>query len=261
MMSRAFRIWPVLLAIAVTAQADPPVRVISLAPNLTDIVLHLGAGESLAAVTPFCAAPQDVPRVAGGLQPEAETILAIGPDLVLASVLTPAPTLRQLHHLGIRTETLATGSLEQIRTATARLAGIFGKEATQDPAPEGHEVTQTAVLLFGADTAYSAGSGTHAHEILEAAGLQNLAAEASGPWPQLGEEFLLAADPDVIIVADYGAAKKEAVIALLRGHPLRKHWKAVREGRVVVFPARAFSIPGPAALQAGQTLRDEMEKL
>ena len=256
-----FRIWPVLLAAAVAARADPPARVVSLAPNLTDMVLHLGAGESLVAVTPFCAAPDDVPRVVGGMQPEAETILAIGPDLVLASSITPAPTLRQLRRLGIRTEVFATGSLEEIRTATARLAGIFGRDTPCEPAPDGIRPSRPAVLLFGADTAYSAGCGTHAHEILGAAGLQNIAAEASGPWPQLGEEFLLASDPDVIIVADYGGAKREAVLALLRGHPVRRHLRAVREDRVVVFPARAFSIPGPAALQAGQKLRDEVEKL
>ena len=128
-MIRAFRIWPVLLATAVAVRADPPARVVSLAPNLTDMVLHLGAGESLAGVTPFCAAPDEVPRVAGGMQPEAETILAIGPDLVLASSITPAPTLRQLRRLGIRTEVFATGSLEEISTATARLAAIFGRDA------------------------------------------------------------------------------------------------------------------------------------
>lgn len=108
----------------------------------------------------------------------------------------------------------------------------------------------------GRTPAYSVGCGTHAHEILGAAGLHNIAAEASGPWPQLGEEFLLASDPDVIIVADYGGAKREAVLALFRGHPVRRHLRAVREDRVVVFPARAFSIPGPAALQAGQKLRE-----
>ena len=257
----AFRIWPVLLATAIAVRADPPARVVSLAPNLTDMVLQLGARESLAGVTPFCAAPDEVPRVAGGMQPEAETILAIGPDLVLASSITPAPTLRQLRRLGIRTEVFATGSLEEIRTATARLAGIFGRDISREPASDGVRPSRTAVLLFGADTAYSAGCGTHAHEILGAAGLHNIAAEASGPWPQLGEEFLLASDPDVIIVADYGGAKREAVLALLRGHPVRRHLRAVREDRVVVFPARAFSIPGPAALQAGQKLRDEVEKL
>lgn len=260
-MPRTIWIWAVLLAAAVAARAAAPARVVSLAPNLTDMVIHLGAGTSLAAVTPFCAAPESVPRVPGGMQPEAETVLALGPDLVLASSITPAPTLRQLRVLGIRTEVFETGSLGQIRGAEAKLAGLLGLPAPAGVAPADRPAAKSAVLLFGADTGYSAGCGTHAHEILAEAGLRNIAAQASGPWPQLGEEFLLASDPDVIIVADYGGAEKDALLALLRAHPVRGRLTAVRAGRVVVFPARAFSIPGPGALEAGQKLRAEVEKL
>lgn len=254
-------IWTVSLAAVLSAQAERPLRIVSLAPNLTDMVMHLGAGASLAAVTPFCAAPEDLPRVPGGMQPEAETVLGLAPDLVVATSITPAPTLRQFRSLGIRTEVFETGSMAQIREATAKLAGILGVPVPPEAPQGGQRASKTAVLLFGADTGYSAGCGTHAHEILEAAGLHNIAAETSGPWPRLGEEFLLASDPDIIVVAEYGDAEKEALLAFLRAHPVRQHLAAVRAGRVVVFPARAFSIPGPAALEAGQKLRAEVEKL
>jgi len=254
-------IWPALLGAALTSQAAPPARVVSLAPNLTEMVLHLGAGESLVAVTPFCNAPEKLPRVRGGMQPEAEAVLAFAPDLVLASAITPAPTLHQLTRLGIRTEVFDAGTLDEIDQATGKVAAVLGVDVPATTAARGGPVTRSAVLLFGADTGYSAGCGTHAHEILAAAGLRNIAADVSGPWPQLGEEFLLAADPDVIVVADYGGAKKEDLLQFLRGHPLRRHLAAVREGRVIVFPARAFSIPGPAALEAGEKLRAEVEKL
>lgn len=252
-----------LLASALSAHAEPPARVVSLAPNLTDMVRELGVGDVLAGVTPFCAAPDGVPRVPGGLQPEAETVLELGPDLVLASSITPEPTLRQLRELGIRTETFETGSLEEISRALRRVAGILGVKAPGDKARPAVKsaALRSAVLLFGAETGFSAGHGTHAHEILGAAGLRNIAEETAGPWPQLGEEFLLASDPDVIIVADYGGASQDAVVALLRGHPVRRHLRAVRAGRVVVVPARAFTVPGPAALEAGQKLRAEVEKL
>ena len=250
-----------LLGVVPTAQSAPPARVVSLAPNLTDMVRDIGAEETLVAVTPFCAAPEDLRRVPGGMQPEAEAVLALEPDLVLASSITPAATLRQLRDLGIRTEVFHTESLAQIRTAMAKLASVFEKTAAAETSDESAGTSRSAVLLFGADTGYSAGCGTHAHEILSAAGLRNIAAEASGPWPQLGEEFLLAADPDVIVVADYGGADKEQLLALLRRHPVRQHLDAVRSGRVVVFPAKAFSIPGPAALEAGELLRAEVEKL
>ena len=260
-MSRKVWLWAVLLATTIPAHCSSPARVVSLAPNLTAMVAELGATASLVAVTPFCEADGEIVRVPGGMQPEAETVLALEPDLVLATSITPAPTLRQLRDLGIRTEVFATGSLGQIRGAMDKLAAIFETTPLQTTGTERAAASKRAALLFGAETGYSAGCGSHAHEILESAGLHNIAAGVSGPWPQLSEEFLLAADPEIIIVADYGDAEKEDLLAFLRSHPLRKHLAAVREGRVIVFPAQAFSIPGPAALEAGDKLRAEVEKL
>jgi len=241
--------------------AAPPERIVSLAPNLTQMVVALGGGRSLAAVTPFCEAPADIARLPGGIQPETEAVLGLGPDLVLATSMTPAATREQLARLGVRVEVLDADSLDGIRGAQKKLAGLL--EVTAPVLPEASKPApgKSVALLFGADTGYSAGCGTHAHEILEAAGLRNIAADAGGPWPQLGEEFLLAADPEVIVVADYGGTKREDVLRILQGHPVRRHLAAVRSGRIVVFPAPVFSVPGPAALEAGKKLRAEVEKL
>lgn len=253
-----------ILALFLTAGiafAQPPARIVSLAPNLTAMVIGMGGEDRLAAVTPFCRASQDTPRIPGGIQPEAEVVLGLDPDVVLATAMTPAATRRQLADLGLRVEVIDAGSLGAIRKAQEELAAMLEVAAPFSPAPARPVVDQSAVLLFGAETGYSAGRGTHAHEILEQAGLRNIAADLAGPWPQMGEEFLLAADPDVIIVADYGHADREGVLRMLRSHRVRRHLAAVRAGRVVVFPATAFSIPGPAALQAGTALRAEVEKL
>ncbi|MEX1111019.1 MAG: helical backbone metal receptor [Chthoniobacterales bacterium] len=240
---------------------EPPARVASLAPNLTAMVRQLGAGSSLAAVTPFCQAPAEVLRLTAGIQPAAEEVLALDPDLVLATSMTPAATRAQLTRLGLRVEVIEAGSLASIEAALARVARMLGVSPPPATVRTSRARDRSAALLFGADTGFSAGCGTHAHEILEAAGLRNIAAEAGGPWPQLGEEFLLAADPDVIVVADYGGTKREDVLKTLQRHPVRRHLAAVRSGRIVIFPAPVFSVPGPAALEAGESLRAEVDKL
>ena len=251
-----------LLALCAAAcPAAPPERIVSLAPNLTQMVVALGGGGWLAAVTPFCEVSGDVARLPGGIQPEAEAVLGLDPDLVLATSMTPAATRRQLRDLGLRVEVIDADSLEEIRAAQQRLTILLEVVAPTMPEAAKPAPGRSAALLFGAETGYSAGCGTHAHEILEAAGLRNIAAEAGGPWPQLGEEFLLAADPELIVVADYGQADRESVLQTLRAHPVRRHLAAVRAGRVLVFPAAAFSIPGPAALEAGAALQAEVEKL
>ncbi len=250
----------VLICLPATGHASPA-RVVSLAPNLTEIVTSLGGADRLLAVTPFCAAPDTMVRLPGGIQPEAETVLALTPDLILATSMTPAATRSQLQKLGLKVEVIDAHSLADIANATNRIASLLHLQETVAYPPTVSPRTRSAVLLFGAETGYSAGCGTHAHEILEAVGLENIAAETSGPWPQLGEEFLLSRDPDLIIVADYGSSAPQDILQTLRRHPVRRHLSAVRAGHVLVFPAGAFSIPGPAALRATDELRARLSRL
>ena len=248
----------VLLPSALFAGATPA-RVVSLAPSITKTICHLGAADRLVAVTAFCEAPEGIARVAGGIQADPEAVLGFGPDLVLCTTMTPATTRRQLAELGLRVEVIETPSLETIRSETQRIAGFFGMETPAETIPARPADGPTVALLFGADTGYSAGCGSHAHEILAAAGLRNIAAEASGPWPQLGEEFLLEKDPEVLVIADYGATKSGEILAQLRAHPVRRHLRAVQSGKVIVFPAAALTVPGPDALAAAPKLRAAIE--
>ena len=238
---------------------ETPRRVVSLGPSITQTVRHLGAEDRLIAVTSFCDAAESIGRVSGGILADPEAVLGFAPDLVLCTTMTPETTRRQLAALGLRVEVIDTPSLEAIRAETARIAGILGVAAPAEEAPSPASKGPTAALLFGAETGYSAGCGSHAHEILEAAGLRNIAAEVSGPWPQLGEEFLLAKDPEIIVIADYGEAEREDILSTLRAHPVRSHLRAVRNGKVIVFPAAALTVPGPDALTAAPQLRAAVE--
>jgi len=239
---------------------DTPRRVVSLAPSITQTVRHLGAEDRLVGVTGFCEAPDNIVRLPGGILAEPEAVLGLAPDLVLGTAMTPAATRTQMSKLGLRVEVIEAPSLEAIRAETARIAGMLGIDAPAEETPFSAANGPTAALLFGADTGYSAGCGSHAHEILQAAGLRNIAAEVSGPWPQLGEEFLLAKDPEVIVIADYGDSKREEILAKLRAHPVRSHLRAVQNGKVIVFPAAALTVPGPEALAAAPQLREEVER-
>lgn len=258
----------VFLVACFTASANPvvraqevPERVVSLAPSLTAMVVALGAQEKLAGVTPFCDAPDAIPRVSGGMQPDPEAVLGLAPELVLSTSMTPETTRRQMADLGLRVEVIDTGSLSSIAAAMSRLAEIFGLPGPTLTQPRHRDSRGTALLLFGAETSFSAGRGTHAHEILEAAGLRNIASESAGPWPQLGEEFILENDPDVVVVADYGNGSRGEALAMLRAHPVRSHLRAVRDGKVVVVPAKILTVPGPDALGAAAKLQAEVEKL
>ena len=115
------------------ASAGSPARVVSLAPSLTQTVRHLGATDRLVAVTPFCEASEGIVRVAGGIQPEAEAVLGLAPDLVLATSMTPAATRQQLARLGLRVEVINADSLGGIREAQQKLADLLGVAAPTMP--------------------------------------------------------------------------------------------------------------------------------
>ena len=234
---------------------EPPHRIVSLAPNLTEMVTTLGAADRLAAVTPFCKAPSTIPRLPGGMLADPEAILGFSPDLVLCSPMTPEGTRRQLASLGLHVEVIATPSLEAIRSETQRMAALLGVKAPPMEISHAAAPGPTAALLFGADTGYSAARGSHAHEILEGAGWRNVAADAASPWPQLGEEFLLEKDPEILVIADSGGSRREDIMAALRRHPLRSHLRAVRSGHVIILPAEAFTVPGPSVLETASKLR------
>jgi len=254
-MTRFRAIFLILCLSGACFAGETPRRVASLAPSITQTVRHLGASDRLVAVTSFCDAPESIARVSGGILADPEAVLGLAPDLVLCTTMTPETTRRQLAALGLRVEVIDTPSLEAIRAETARIAGILGVDAPTEQTPSPVAAGPTTALLFGADTGYSAGCGSHAHEILEAAGLRNIAAEVSGPWPQLCEEFLLAKDPEFIVIADYSDAKREDFLAKLRAHPVRSHLRSVRNGKMIVFPAAALTVPGPDALTAAPQLR------
>ena len=250
-----------LLFLACQSKAGAPaVRVVSLAPSITQTVKHLGAENRLVGVTGFCEASDNIVRLPGGILAEPEAVLGLAPDLVLCTAMTPAATRNQMSKLGLRVEVIETPSLESIRAAMERVAVLIGVSAPTNKISAAPADGPSVALLFGADTGYSAGCGSHAHEILEAAGLRNIAAEASGPWPQLGEEFLLAKDPDILVIAEYGGTKREEILATLRAHPVRGHLRAVQNGKVIVFPAAALTVPGPEALAAAPKLREEVER-
>lgn len=251
-----------LLLVAGQAPAETPAaRVVSLAPSLTQVLHHLGAEECLAGVTAFCQAGEEVPRVPGGVLAEPEAVLQLAPDLVLCTAMTPAAARAQMAGLGLRVEVIETPTLASVSAATTRVAELVGLAAEARDFPRSPADGPSVALLFGAETGYSAGCGSHAHEILEAAGLRNVAADASGPWPQLGEEFLLSRDPEVLIIADYGGGDRGEILERLRAHPVRSRLRAVRDGKVVVFPAGVLSIPGPDALEAGPRLRAAIDAL
>lgn len=265
---------PVRAAITVTDDrgqavtlAAPAQRIVSLLPSLTESVCALGACARLVGVDRYSNEPPAVrglPRLGGGLDPSLEAIVALKPDLVLAAGSTRG--LDRLQALGLRVVALEPRTHADQQRVFAVLAPLLGQPpaaAAQAWQRIDEGVTATAaalpVALRGQRVFVEVGSGPYAAsessfigETLARLGLRNVVPGSLGPFPRLNPEFVVRADPDLIVIADEDAGS-------LAARPGWDRLRAVREGRVCTFtPAQSDTLvrPGPRLLDAARLLAD-----
>ena len=253
-------------------QAGSPHRVVSLAPNLTEIAFAVGAGSSLVGVSEYSDYPEAaraIPRV-GGLEVSAERVASLLPDLVLASHDGNArgPVLA-LEAAGIPVLAVQGGSLDAvlagIRTVGERLGR--GKEGERLAAELSRrlEAVRTrsagrgrvrALLLVWPDPPQAAGRGTFLDDVLTTAGADNVAAPSRG-WPVISAEFLATQPVDVLVVPDSAATRQVWGRAFASGALSRG---AIAKARTVRLPESALTRPGPRVFDALEQLERELAR-
>jgi iron complex transport system substrate-binding protein len=249
-----------------------PRRVVSLAPNLTEIVFAVGAGDRLVGVSDYSDYPpeaQKLPRV-GGLEVSAEKVASLSPDLVLATPEGNAkgPVLA-LEAAGIPVLLAPGGSLEgvlgSIRSIATRLGhGQAGERLIASLAARRQEVRRMsashrplrAVLLVWPDPAQAAGGGTFADDVLKEAGAQNLLGERPG-WPVVSVEWLATAPIEVLVIPDSPATREPYTRAIASG-PLSRG--TVARARVVRIDESVLTRPGPRVFDALEQLARELAR-
>lgn len=241
-------------------------RIVSLAPDLTQTLFALGAGPSVVGVSNACDRPAavlaDRPRVGSMVEPSLESILALEPDLVLASADgNPLATLMRLRELGATvygvkpaagglagvSERLAaigaaSGRVEAAETLVARLESDFERVGTE---ASGREPLRACWLVWE-DPPIAAGEGTFIDGLMELVGLENACTRGDEGWPRLSREDLLVAAPQGLILASGGHGDASAELgSWARAIP------AVRDRRVLRLEPDDYSRPtaelGPAA--------------
>lgn len=248
--------------VSVTLAAAPQ-RVITMLPSLAETVCELGACDRLVAVDSFSDWPDSVrrlPRVGGVADPNIERIVALDPDLVLLSATSPA--IGRLQALGvpvfgIELKTLADvrrsvrtiGRVLEVPHAPAlwqRLEAGLAQAASALPA----QARGTTVYFEVSAGPYAAGEASHVGELLARLGAVNIVPASLGSVPKLNPEFVVRADPQVIMLA----AESDGPLA---ERPGWSRIRALREGRVCRFtPAESnvVSRPGPRLVEAAQIL-------
>lgn len=241
-----------------------PSRIVSLAPSMTEVLFSLGFGDRLVGVSDFCDWPLEVkklPKVGGFSNPSVEMIVSLKPDLVGAVQGNDMAVVRKLEELGIPVfatdyqeardvweglETLGCllGDCEKGRKAKRVLLDEVIRVVKRVPNYPFH---LPRVYWGGWDKqSYSAGSETFIHDLIQMAGGFNVSAEAGTDWVMVSLEFLIAQDPEIILLGYMVPGQGTSdVLKVLRQRPGWKGMTAVRTGRVYFVPTEIIGHPSP----------------
>ena len=249
-----------------TVLLSPPLNhVISLAPNITETIFAVGAGDRLVGRTSYCDYPAQaasVPVVADLLTLNYEKIVAVRPDLVFMTFAgNTEGNYEKLKELGVRPFALKDGSIADIAGAIDTVGSLLGHaeqgralaaqlRRTADSISTLAAAARKASVFMVIDRApLMTVSNGFINELITVAGGRNIAAGGLIAYPKFSREALLRENPDVIIVP---GTSWEAVDALLEAYPEWRQLNAFKKNRIYVLPSDVILRPGP---RVGESLK------
>ena len=291
------RLYTVLIALAAAAVAGvvlvrqprhaPPVqgklRIVSLAPNVTEILFDLGLGDNIIGVTDACDYPpaaRSIPRVSSFGTPNVENLLALAPDLVVSSGLEKPDVLTILQQANIRVVNVQPhgflASFPELFDAIGAIGKATGRAAEAQALVTHMQAELDAVaarlgrieesrrprvfIEMEENPLMTAGAGSFLDDLVARAGGRNVAHEIQDAYPRINSERVIVWNPEVILVA-HSNAPGEAAQRLAD----RIGWSqvaAVRERRIIddINPDLLYR-PGPRLVEGVKQLAERLHPL
>lgn len=256
-----------------TIQVPQPVlRMVSLAPSMTETIFALGAGDRLVGDTDACdypAAAKTTAKVGSVEAPSIETIVALRPDLVLATSLNRQETVEALDRLGVPVYVADPHTVQDVVQSTARLANLIGAgdagqalvgnlRARLDALRRRLSGVPPSRVLFvvWTEPLISIGRHTFITDALAWADAQSVV-DTERDWPQVSLEEMVRLQPAYLVFAGSHGDAGAPSLADLQARPGWRDLEAVRAGRVVVV-SDALARPCPRLLDAIEELARDL---
>ena len=240
------------------------------------MLFAIGAGGEVAGVTDFCDYPPEVrhlPKVGGFINPNPEAVLALAPDLVVATPnVGNRPFVEQLMRAGTRVEIVQARNLDEIFPALEALGRATSRESQasvlvrrlKDGLLSAKERVKglprpRTLLCIQVEPLVVAGPGSYPHDLLTIAGGISIVPDGSGAYPKLSLEEVVRAAPDVLIQTRMDAPQglevsSEASDSLLQWWGRWRSIPAVKAGRVHAVAGDTLLRPGPRLLEGIELL-------
>ena len=256
-----------------------PQRIVSLIPGNTELLFAVGAGRSVVGVTNYCDYPPEAGAIAkiGDLTAMSlEKIVALDPDLVLASKGNSRELVFSLRTLDVPVFVLDPQTVEEVLDAVATVGRLAGREEAARELLDGYRQRLAAVsdrvgelaesdrptVFVGSpfrDENWTPGPETFTSAVIRRAGGRNVADDlAPRTWAVYNLEHIVSRNPQVLLsTLGEGQDPGETTKRYLERAKALKGWQdldAVRNGRVVLIPENWLLRPAPRLIRAIETL-------
>jgi iron complex transport system substrate-binding protein len=274
----AWRKWAVDIQLSAEDSKRQSMRIISVSPNITEIIFALELEDSLVGVTDFCNYPrraQNKQSIGTILDPDIETILSLNPtDVFVTNTGFHIALGEKLADMGLLIHILDVDRIEGIIRSIIDIgaaadciersrklnAEIMSELNEVKAAARGFETKPRALIVIQPEPIIAAGKGTYIDEILNLAGGENIITSERSMYPMINAESLVSLNPDLIIESQVGATAGRSRQALSR---YKWNVDAVINENVFVVDADVISRPGPRVAEAArqmQTIISEVQK-
>jgi len=246
----------------------PPQRIISLAPNITEILFALGLGDQVAGVTRYCDYPVDAlkkEKIGGMLDPDIERIQALNPDLIIGFRGNPLGALKKLRDLHARVFILDIGmDLPSVYPLLAKIGRITFKETeahrlaqslkkkydSVERALQGITQPPRVFLNIHGMGLSTCGRESYFNDLLARAKGVNIAGGVPQNWLEYNREQFLKDNPDVIVILTRSQRDFEKAKVWLKAQSGFSRIQAIRSGRVYFMDENPASRFGPRLFDA-----------
>jgi iron complex transport system substrate-binding protein len=262
------------------ALMEAPQRIVSLAPNLTEILFALGLGDRVVGVTRYCDYPPQAlqkEKIGGMVDPNLEMIQSLRPDLIVGFRGNPLGVLNKLRNLHFPVFVLNLGSSLDGLFQTIEKVGRVTR--AEDPAKnlvaglkEKHQAIGLALrdvskrpkvfLSVYGQGLWTCGEGSYLNDLLVQAGGVNIAAHIPRRWLQLNREQLIHENPDIVIIMAKDKERFSQAGESFRADPRLKDVRAVKDNNIHWLDENIAGRFGPRLIDAlaavAQILHPEM---
>jgi len=248
--------------------AGPPQRIVSLAPNITEILFALGLGGRIVGVTRYCDYPAQAlqkEKIGGMVDPNLEKIQALRPDLIIGFRGNPLGILGKLRNLRFPVFVLDLGSsldglfqtIEKVGRVTradgpaAEVVAILREKHQAVRQALGNSSKRPKVFLsvYGQGL-WTCGAGSYLNDLLIQAGGLNIAGKTGRRWLQLNREQLINENPDVIIIMAKDKERFSQAGESFRADPRLKDVRAVKDNNIHLLDENVAGRFGPRLIDA-----------